>query len=248
MTCGNARPGCTGSPTRAARTARRSPSRSARPTTAACRSTVELRRRPGAATRTATRSPIDWDFGDGSPHASTATASHQYRDRRHLHGDADGRRTARAGSDTATSGSTPGNHPPGPDRSPRPTADQRFRVGETITLSGSATDPEDGTLPDSALTLAGASSTTPRTRTRSFRRRRAAAPRSRPGPRGLRATTNSYLEVRLTATDSQGVSTTVSRSCGRAWSTSFRDQPHRPALEVNGTGPGLAHLVGGLER
>jgi hypothetical protein len=33
-----------------------------------------------------------------------------------------------------------------------PAASKLFRVGETITLTGSATDPEDGVLPASALT------------------------------------------------------------------------------------------------
>ena len=56
----------------------------------------------------------------------------------------------RGGTDTATVRIRPGNDPPAVTIS-SPVAGQRFSVGETIALTGSASDPEDGPLPGSAL-------------------------------------------------------------------------------------------------
>jgi glucose/arabinose dehydrogenase len=102
-----------------------------------------------------------------------------------------------------------GNSPPQPQIL-APSAGSRFAIGEQITLSGSASDPEDGTLPASALTWEvrryhaehyhpyhDATGTTT-----SF---------IAPPPEDLPAAANSYLEIRLTATDSAGRSATVTR-------------------------------------
>src|SRR5262249_42488275 len=90
----------------------------------------------------------DWDFGDGSAHASSATPSHIYQS---------GTYTAtlqvsdgRGGSAIALARIDSGNAPPVP-KITLPTDSARFRVGETIALEGSATDLEDGPLPDSSL-------------------------------------------------------------------------------------------------
>jgi len=94
-----------------------------------------------------------------------------------------------------------------------PADGETFRVGQTVTLTGSATDPEDGPLPDSALSwtvllhhngdhthpVLGPSPGNGLTFTA-------------PAPEGLSATELSFLEVRLAARDSKGLTRTVTRA------------------------------------
>ncbi len=95
----------------------------------------------------------DWNFGDGSPHSSGPQATHDYTTA--------GTYTATltvsdggGGQDTATIQIFAGDNAPTPSIS-SPAANQLFSVGQTITLSGMATDNEDGRLADSSLTWAG---------------------------------------------------------------------------------------------
>lgn len=155
-----------------------------------------------------------WDFGDGTTAETTSpTTSHTYASA--------GKRTvtlevvdslgARSDPD-ATVDVFPGNTPPDPVIE-SPAAGQLFRTGGDVVLRGSALDAEDGTLPASAfswevlrhhngdhthpwfggvgndLTFKG------------------------PPPEDLFATdpAGSFLEIRLTATDSHGLSRTVVR-------------------------------------
>jgi len=175
-----------------------------------------------------------WTFGDGAT-GSGATASHTY---------------ASAGTFTATlvvrdqrgAASQPvsvtiqaGNTAPVPSIS-SPVANATFRVGETITLTGAATDAQDGALPASSLSwsvlrhhdthnhpwllpTAGNNLTV-----------------TAPPPEDLAATTNSYLEVRLTATDSAGLSSTVSRIITpRTVNVTLASAPSGRTVTVNGT-------------
>lgn len=154
-----------------------------------------------------------WNFGDGSDEVVTTSLQVQYT-------------YSKAGNYVATlrardanfEFSAPaqvqiqvGNSPPEPAIA-SPAAGETFHVGQTVTLTGSAVDPEDGPLPDSALSwtvllhhngdhthpVLGPSSGNGLTFTA-------------PAPEGLGATQLSYLEVRLKATDSKGVSKTVTR-------------------------------------
>jgi PKD repeat protein len=91
----------------------------------------------------------DWDFGDGTTHATTANPSHTYS--------ASGSYTAklivndgRGGSDTANATVTVGNSPPVPTIT-APAAGFKYRDGVSVSLSGSGTDPEDGNLAGSKL-------------------------------------------------------------------------------------------------
>ena len=112
-----------------------------------------------------------------------------------------------------------GNLPPQPVIA-TPTSGQQFSVGEILTLSGSANDPEDGSLGDVHLTwevrqhhhthyhpyldpTVGNNLTV-----------------VAPEPEDFFSTDDSYIEVRLTATDSKGLSTTVSRNVEPRSSTS----------------------------
>ena len=151
-----------------------------------------------------------WDFKDGSPINTSANPSHIFTTAGtymvQLTVD-DGR----GGTDTTTARVDAGNLPPVPIIN-TPTAIQQFSVGEVLTLTGTASDPEDGPLADvdltwevrqhhhthyhpyldptvgNNLTIVG------------------------PEPEDFNSTQDSYLEVLLTATDSKGLSTTISQA------------------------------------
>jgi glucose/arabinose dehydrogenase/PKD repeat protein len=176
----------------------------------------------------------EWDFGDGSAIATNATASHTYT----TAGTYTATLTVRdghGGEDQATIRIDVGNTPPQPVIQ-TPAAGERFAVGQTITLTGSATDPEDGALPDSSL---------------SWRVERHHATHTHPwlppttgngvqtqgpAPEDLSSTTNSYLDIYLTATDSRGRSATVHRTMDpRLVSLAFDSYPTAFDLEIAGS-------------
>jgi len=178
-----------------------------------------------------------WDFGDGSPVAQTtsATIAHTYATA--------GRFTAKltvsddngASSSPANATIDVGNTVPEPVIT-SPSTSARFAVGQSISLRGSATDREDGTLSSSRLSwtvlrrhgththpwygpVTGNSS--------SF---------TAPPPEDLEATTNSSVEVILTATDSRGATASVSRVVEpRLVDLTFHSSPSGLTLALNGT-------------
>jgi glucose/arabinose dehydrogenase/PKD repeat protein len=176
---------------------------------------------------------FDWDFGDGSPHASTAQATHTYTTA--------GTYTAKltvsdghGGTDSTSLRIDAGNRAPQPSITV-PASGQEFSVGQTISLTGSATDPEDGFLTASALTWQvvkhHASHTHPFLPPTSGN----GITITGPAPEDLLAATNSYLEIRLTATDSKGLSTTVTRDMRpHLVQLSFATDPAGLRLEANG--------------
>ena len=93
----------------------------------------------------------DWDFGDGTAHSTAANPSHTYS----VAGNYTARltvRDSRGATDSATIAITAGNRSPVPTITPAPAT---FRAGDRIVARGSASDPEEGNLPPSALRLAG---------------------------------------------------------------------------------------------
>jgi PKD repeat protein len=100
-----------------------------------------------------------------------------------------------------------------------PLASAQFRVGQQITLQGSATDAEDGALGDASLTwtvlLHHVPEGQPNNRhTHPFFRgsgRTVALP-AMPQPEDLDATRFSYLEIQLTATDRVGQTRTITQT------------------------------------
>jgi glucose/arabinose dehydrogenase/PKD repeat protein len=91
----------------------------------------------------------EWDFGDGTPVSGVASPEHTYQ--------ADGTYTARltvtdgrGGSSTDTIAITVGNTAPTATIG-APSSSLRYKVGDVISFSGSASDPEDGAIPDSGL-------------------------------------------------------------------------------------------------
>lgn len=177
---------------------------------------------------------FDWNFGDGSPHATTAIATHTYSVAGRFVAPVtvnDGHAHASVASVTIDAGNTP---PSATVVSPSATA--RFAVGQTITLSGTGSDPEDGALPAARLTwevlLHHNAHTHPWLQPTSGNNLTIHAP----APEDLAATTTSYLEIRLTATDSQGASSTVRRDMQpRLVNVTLESLPSGLTLTANGT-------------
>ena len=179
-----------------------------------------------------------WNFGDGSPavETTTSTANHTYTEA----GTYTATLTVRDKSgaeDTATVRVDAGNRPPEPTIS-SPTQNQLFKVGEKIALRGSATDPQDGQLADGALSWqvvqhhAGDHThpflpPTPGNNVEIVT----------PAPEDIHSTDpeGNYLEVRLTATDSNGLSRTVTRKLApHTVDVVFQSRPAELDLVVNG--------------
>ena len=179
-----------------------------------------------------------WDFGDGSPAVETATptASHTY-EQAGTHTATLTVRDTKDAEDTARVRIYAGNGPPEPTIS-SPAQDKLFAVGEKIVLRGSATDPQDGELPDSALGwevvqhhngdhthphFAGTGNDLTFTAAD-------AEDLLSTGPE------ENYLEIRLTATDSEGLSKTVTQKLPpKTVDVTFESRPQGLKLRLNGT-------------
>jgi hypothetical protein len=174
-----------------------------------------------------------WNFGDGSPATNGPTARHTY---------SAGTFTAsltvkdgKGGSDTTTARIDAGNTAPTPVIS-SPTSSKTFAVGETITLRGSATDAQDGQLPNSKLSWevikhhdTHVHPFLPPTTGNNI-------PIVGPDPEDFAATDSTYLEIRLTATDSKGLSSTVTRNLfPTKVPITFTTNPSGLKVTVNGT-------------
>jgi glucose/arabinose dehydrogenase/PKD repeat protein len=151
----------------------------------------------------------EWNFGDATPLGSGRTVRHTYSSAGTFTAtlrvrDPDGAVA------TATTRIDAGNTPPQPVIL-TPRADDRFAVGDAFVLQGSASDAQDGALPDSALSwrvLLHHNTHThgylPPTVGNRIEVRAT-------GPENLEAAATSYFDVELTATDSRGRSATVVR-------------------------------------
>jgi glucose/arabinose dehydrogenase/PKD repeat protein len=177
-----------------------------------------------------------WNFGDGETDTTTTPlVSHTY--------DAEGTFSASlVVRDPGGLESSPfaltivsGNTAPVPVIT-SPAEGATFAVGQTLTLNGTASDAEDGQFPASALSW----------RVWLFHRDHRhpyVGPVSGngitftgPPPEDLQAATNSYLIVELTVTDSDGMSTMVSRTIQpRSVALTFKTKPAGLRLVVAGT-------------
>ena len=117
-----------------------------------------------------------------------------------------------------------------------PLAGDLFRVGQSVTLVGSATDAEEGALPDGALTwnvLLHHNAHTHPFLTDAVGNNVAFVT---PPPEDLDACLTSYLEIRLTATDGAGAQTTVVQNFDpRKVAVNLETSPSGLTLEVNGS-------------
>jgi glucose/arabinose dehydrogenase/PKD repeat protein len=153
-----------------------------------------------------------WTFGDSSPTLETTgpTVSHNYT----VFGTYTAQLVVRdqkgATSPAVTIRIDAGNEAPTPTIT-SPSPGSRFSVGQSITLTGTGTDPEDGQLSASALSweilLHHENHTHPFLQPTTGSTVTIVAP----APEDIDATRTSYLEVRLTATDSRGTQTVVSQ-------------------------------------
>jgi glucose/arabinose dehydrogenase/PKD repeat protein len=176
-----------------------------------------------------------WDFGDGQTATTTGPlTSHTYATNGSYTASLTVRDSRGATSAPDTVGISVGNTAPVPTIQ-SPAAGATFAVGQIITLTGSATDAQDGDLPAGALQWTvlrhhdththpwfsgtGNNLTFPA-----------------PAPEDLSATNNSYIEVRLTVTDSGGVSATATRDVQpRKVAITLATSPNGLQLVVNGT-------------
>lgn len=154
-----------------------------------------------------------WSFGDGSAQLVTddPTVSHSYTQGGEYDAVLRVRDPDLALSAPVTLRISVDNSPPSPTIA-APAAGATFRVGETITLAGSASDVEDGALPPSALSWTVV-------RHHDDHGHPFLPPTSgngvgftAPGPEDLPSAPESWLIVRLTATDSDGAAATVERA------------------------------------
>jgi glucose/arabinose dehydrogenase/PKD repeat protein len=179
-----------------------------------------------------------WDFGDGTQLQTTAASfQHSYT----TAGTYTATLRARDGdfafsANTVTFQIFAGNSAPTATMTSPAPADT-FAVGQTVTLTGSATDPEDGALAAAGLTWTvilhhnehthpffGPASGNNLTFTG-------------PAPEDLQATNTSYLEVQLTATDSGGqISPVVTRNL----------QPKKVNLNLATQPSGLGFTLNGV--
>jgi glucose/arabinose dehydrogenase len=178
----------------------------------------------------------EWDFtNNGSVDSTSATASFSYPAGTH---------TARltvydsaGASDSTTVQIQSGNGAPTVTiGSPAPTL--RWSVGETISFNGSATDPQEGTLPASALTWRvnlHHCAAVGNCHVHTMQTFNGVASGSFPGPEHEYP---SYLELLLTATDSGGLSHTAS----------VRLDPDTVDLTFASNPPGLRLAVGATEQ
>ena len=178
-----------------------------------------------------------WDFGDGSTPSETTspTTSHTYTASGTYTASLTVRDNRGASSTAATVRIDVGNTPPAPTIV-APTSNTQFRVGQTITLQGSATDAQDGTLADSALSwrvlLHHNDHTHPFLQPTTGNNITITAP----APEDLAATTTSYLEIELTATDSTGATSIVTQELRpRLVDVTFNTVPSGLQVTVNGT-------------
>jgi glucose/arabinose dehydrogenase len=180
-----------------------------------------------------------WDFGDGSPSQTTQapTTRHTYSETG-THTATLTVRDTNGAEDAATVRIEAGAGPPQPEIE-SPAIDQTFAVGDKIVLRGSATDPEDGALPDGSLRWEvlqhhNNSHTHPYLPPTPGNDVEITAP----APEDLLATdpAGNYLEIRLTATDSAGLSKTVTQVLRpNAVDVTFDSRPAGIQLYVNGS-------------
>jgi glucose/arabinose dehydrogenase/Ca2+-binding RTX toxin-like protein len=180
-----------------------------------------------------------WNFGDGSPTETTTTptTSHTYSTKGTYTASLRVQDNHGALSEPARVRIDAGNEAPNPQIG-SPSADLLFRVDQQITLSGSATDPQDGQL------LAGSLEwevlqhhTAPNHHTHPyFSSTGNDLTITAPMPEDLVSTgAGNHLEVRLTATDSEGLSETVTREVHpNRVDLSFATNPSGLSLLING--------------
>ncbi len=177
---------------------------------------------------------FEWSFGDGTGPVNGALATHTYATAGSFMANVTVR-DGRGGSAAETFDIDAGNRAPTPVIT-APTSANRFTVGQTITLTGTASDPDEGTLPSTSLVWTVLLHHNTHTHPYFGPARGNNVTFTAPAPEDLAATGTSYLEIQLTATDAQGAtSTTTFDFQPRLVNVTFESSPSRLYLGVNGT-------------
>jgi glucose/arabinose dehydrogenase/Ca2+-binding RTX toxin-like protein len=179
-----------------------------------------------------------WSFGDGSvpTETTTPTTSHTYNNVGTYTAELKVRDAHGALSAPATVKVFPGNSPPEPTIE-LPAPSKLFKVGELITLRGGASDAQDGSLTSSTLSWEVRQHHNGNHWHPFFSGIGNNLTFNAPPPEDLSATgEGNYLEIRLTATDSQGLSKTVTQELQpNRVNVTFQSNPSALSLQVNGT-------------
>ncbi len=180
-----------------------------------------------------------WTFGDNGATevstGSTPTTSHQYTAAGTFYARLRVKDTSGAFSSYAQVRLDPGNTPPTPTII-APANGTTFSVGQVFTLQGSATDDQDGPLAANRLSWTVIKHHD--THTHPFYGpvvgNNLVMPPA-PEPEDFSSTQNTYLEIQLTATDSAGLSATVTRSIyPKIVDVTLASVPTGVGLTVNG--------------
>jgi glucose/arabinose dehydrogenase/PKD repeat protein len=151
----------------------------------------------------------EWDFGDGSEHSELESPHHTYE----LPGTFVATLTVRdpsGATSTTTTRVDPGNDAPVTSID-TPGDGARYRLSEPLHLTGHAADPQDGSMPDSSLTWTVLLHHNAHTHVYLPPTSGNGVTVKAPGFDESSEVSHIHLEVRLTATDSRGVSSTASR-------------------------------------
>lgn len=186
-----------------------------------------------------------WNFGDGSAAQSTTntTIQHTYAVSGIYTATLRARDSKGADSATVSLRITAGNQAPVVSMI-APAVGFTYAVGSTVTLTGSAIDPEQGALPEGALVwhviLHHGGHTHPFLGPLTGNNLTFSAP----APEDLLAASNSFLEIVLEAMDAQGVSTRISRNIEpRKVNVTFHTEPPGLQVLVNNEGIGGGNTV-----
>jgi glucose/arabinose dehydrogenase/Ca2+-binding RTX toxin-like protein len=182
-----------------------------------------------------------WNFGDGSATKTTTTptTSHTYSTKGTYTASLQVRDNHGALSDRATVQIDAGNEAPELAIT-SPSADLLFRVGQQITLNGSATDQEDGQLPASSFSWEVLKHHNGSHSHVVFEGAGNNLTFTAPPPEELSSTgTGNYLEVRFTATDSEGLSKTLTQELqpnrvNVLFETKVESNPSTLSVQING--------------
>ena len=182
----------------------------------------------------------EWDFqNDGTPDSTAVSPTYSYATAGVFFAKLTVR-DGKGGENSTTVRIDAGNTPPTPVIE-TPSASTFFASDQHFILHGSAADPEEGTLPSSALTwqvlLHHSTHTHPFLDPTTGNDIEIIAPQ----PEDLDAASTSYLEILLTATDSNGLTQTVSQELRPKFvQVTFQTNPSGLSLTVGGmtfTGP-----------
>ncbi|MGL5004063.1 MAG: PKD domain-containing protein, partial [Casimicrobium sp.] len=175
-----------------------------------------------------------WDFGDGTTRTTTtASTSKTYNNAGVYTASVKARDPSSAESAARTVVIRVGNTPP-TAQIVEPANGKTYVVGETITLTGNATDAQDASFPSSAYSWKVILHHD--THTHPFLSQTGnGITFATPAPEDLSAATNSYLEIELTVTDSGGLTNVVSRDILPIKRTlTLQSSPSGRKIEVNG--------------